>query len=339
MVFFRILTALIEQITVSCLESDGTGTDIDYLLYDGYGSTRQLIDSTGTPDGIIDSFSYDAYGVMLGGNPGSVSNPSSPATNLLYAGEHFDTDAQQYYLRARWYNPLNGLFNRTDPFSGSPQDPQSLHKYLYCHANPVNTIDPSGEFTGMQLTIALVVITILLVAIVLAIWYYSCEVALTGSEPAYNPALWNSPNYISYNNCYAYAVNDPVPYPTRTSKPQPGVKAGSPYTSITVSAVKTAAIADGLKYLGNTPRSTLSIKKTDYVVALVVAPGADYHWYRHNPDGTWSHKPGGTAATNVDASRALVRDPRTANRNYGIRNYTDFGGYFAVPAGGIRVKP
>lgn len=25
------------------------------------------------------------------------------------------------------------------------QDPQSLHKYLYCHANPVNGIDPSGE--------------------------------------------------------------------------------------------------------------------------------------------------------------------------------------------------
>jgi len=25
--------------------------------------------------------------------------------------------------------------------------PQSLHKYLYCHANPVNAIDPSGMMT------------------------------------------------------------------------------------------------------------------------------------------------------------------------------------------------
>jgi len=62
-----------------------------------------------------------------------------------------------YYLRARYYNPSNGLFNRIDPFSGSPVDPQSLHKYLYCHANPINATDPSGKEllgggTGFSLT-------------------------------------------------------------------------------------------------------------------------------------------------------------------------------------------
>jgi len=74
--------------------------------------------------------------------------PAPPATNLLYTGEHFDTDAQQYYLRARYYNPSNGRFNRIDPYSGNKVDPQSLHKYLYCHANPVNAIDPTGMFIG-----------------------------------------------------------------------------------------------------------------------------------------------------------------------------------------------
>ena len=64
---------------------------------------------------------------------------------MLYAGEQFDTDAQHYYNRARWYDPLNGRFNRTDLFFGNLQDPQSLHKYLYCHANPVNATDPSGK--------------------------------------------------------------------------------------------------------------------------------------------------------------------------------------------------
>jgi RHS repeat-associated protein len=81
---------------------------------------------------------------MLGGNP----TPAAPAaTNLLYAGEQFDLDLQNYYLRARYYNPLTGLFNRMDPFSGNRQDPQSLHKYLYCHANPANEIDPTGKMT------------------------------------------------------------------------------------------------------------------------------------------------------------------------------------------------
>ena len=66
---------------------------------------------------------------------------------MLYAGEHFDTDAQNYYLRARWYDQNTGRFNRFDPFTGNNQDPQSLHKYLYVHNNPVMNIDPSGNMT------------------------------------------------------------------------------------------------------------------------------------------------------------------------------------------------
>lgn len=86
---------------------------------------------------------------MLGGNP-TATSPA--ATNYLYTGEQFDEHAQHYYLRARYYNPLNGRFNRMEPYAGSPQDPQSLHKYLYCHANPVSYRDPSGKFALMTLT-------------------------------------------------------------------------------------------------------------------------------------------------------------------------------------------
>jgi RHS repeat-associated protein len=118
-----------------------TGGVTQYLLYDGHGSTRQLLNSNLT---IADAYSYDSYGVMLGGNP-TAASPA--ATNLLYSGEQFDSNAQQYYLRARYYNQNNGTFNRVDPYSGDTQDPQSLHKYAYCHNNPVNGIDPTGEFS------------------------------------------------------------------------------------------------------------------------------------------------------------------------------------------------
>jgi RHS repeat-associated protein len=90
---------------------------------------------------VQDSYSYDGYGVMLGGNP-----QTPAATNLLYSGEQFDTSAQQYYLRARYYNQNNGTFNRVDPYSGNMQDPQSLHKYAYVHNDPINGIDPMGTF-------------------------------------------------------------------------------------------------------------------------------------------------------------------------------------------------
>ena len=36
-----------------------------------------------------------------------------------------------------------------------------------------------------------------------------------------------------------------------------------------------------------------------YLVATANGPGQqDYHWYRQNPDGSWSHKLGSTAVTN-----------------------------------------
>jgi RHS repeat-associated protein len=67
----------------------------------------------------------------------------------LYSGEQFDSKIGQQYLRQRYYDPTTGRFNRLDPFFGHLNDPQSLHKYLYTHANPVNGIDPSGQFAGV----------------------------------------------------------------------------------------------------------------------------------------------------------------------------------------------
>jgi hypothetical protein len=68
-------------------------------------------------------------------------------------------------------------------------------------------------------------------------------------------------------------------------------------------------------------------EKPRYLVALVVAPGPgfnDFHWFRKQSGGFWGHKPGGTAARNVDNSGVLITDPQTANRG----PYTQFCGYF-----------
>ncbi|HUT29261.1 MAG TPA: RHS repeat-associated core domain-containing protein [Sedimentisphaerales bacterium] len=98
-------------------QSDSVG--VRHLLYDGQGSTRQLVDNN---EDVKDAYSYDGYGVMLTGNPTSAS---PAATSLLYTGEYFDTDMQQYYLRARWYDQQTGRFNRMDPFGGNNHDPLS----------------------------------------------------------------------------------------------------------------------------------------------------------------------------------------------------------------------
>ena len=61
------------------------------------------------------------------------------------SGEQYDPDLGLYYLRARYYNPATGRFLSRDPEDGKPNDPQSLHKYLYASGDPVNRIDPSGR--------------------------------------------------------------------------------------------------------------------------------------------------------------------------------------------------
>ena len=62
--------------------------------------------------------------------------------------------------------------------------------------------------------------------------------------------------------------------------------------------------------------------------------GCDYHWYRQNPDGTWSHKPGNTPVTNLDYAETLIYDPNTANRvttSQGlIYDYCYVIGYYSV---------
>ncbi len=48
--------------------------------------------------------------------------------------------------RARYLNPNTGRFWSMDSFAGNKNDPRSLHKYLYCHDNPINNVDPTGLY-------------------------------------------------------------------------------------------------------------------------------------------------------------------------------------------------
>jgi RHS repeat-associated protein len=126
-------------------EADGT---VYVLLYDGHGSTRLLVDGLS----VVDRYAYDAFGNMLSGT-GLVSDRSAALTSLLYSGERTDQTGLQY-LRARYYDPRTGRFNRLDPFAGNTQDPLSLHKYLYANADPVQFVDPSGMW-GLAVSVSI----------------------------------------------------------------------------------------------------------------------------------------------------------------------------------------
>lgn len=136
-------------------------------------------------------------------------------------------------------------------------------------------------------------------------------------NPTYSPAFWNTGGTTQYsNNCYNYVTNKAT-----NTFAQPGRAAGAQSTVFSCAAVIAAATADGLVPIANYPLTWTELRNP---VALVVAPGKDYHWYRLDANGYWTHKPGMAPATNRDNSNNVIFDPRTANR--GI--YTDFCGFF-----------
>ena len=57
-----------------------------------------------------------------------------------YTGEQFDAITKQYYLRARFYNPVVARFTQEDTYRGD-----GLNLYAYCANNPVGYVDPSGN--------------------------------------------------------------------------------------------------------------------------------------------------------------------------------------------------
>ena len=62
---------------------------------------------------------------------------------LLYADRR--SEVRRRLWRAR-------RFNRLDPFFGNIQDPQSLHKYLFVHGDPIQGTDPTGWFLGVSMS-------------------------------------------------------------------------------------------------------------------------------------------------------------------------------------------
>ena len=123
-------------------QHDGDISDARYFyLHDRLGSPRLLIDEQGAVD---NTYTYEPFGEML--TPECTENVSNP---FKFTGQYFDSEIEEYYLRARQYNPYLALFSSRDPVLGKLREPASLHPYLYCLNDPTKRTDPAGEFAGI----------------------------------------------------------------------------------------------------------------------------------------------------------------------------------------------
>ena len=105
--------------------------DKTYYHYanDEMGSCTHIVDDKE----ILNQYEYDAWGNVK-------SQKETVKNRFKFNGQQLDHITQQYYLRARFYNPVIARFTQEDTYRGD-----GLNLYAYCANNPVYYVDPSGN--------------------------------------------------------------------------------------------------------------------------------------------------------------------------------------------------
>ncbi len=106
------------------------GTSWDWMLADGLGSVRNVVDGSAN---VLWSSHYAPYGSPYGGT-------GTSQTAYGFTGEPTDGNGL-VYLRNRYYAPGIGIFASIDPL-------ETANRYAYVGGNVVNATDPSGLLMG-----------------------------------------------------------------------------------------------------------------------------------------------------------------------------------------------
>lgn len=111
------------------MEAFRRGQELSYYHRDEQLSTALVTDGHGD---VLNSYQYDAFGIPL-------DTTEQLNNRIRYTGQQYEDVTGQYYLRARYYNPVAGRFMQEDVYQGD-----GLNLYAYCGNNPVVYDDPSG---------------------------------------------------------------------------------------------------------------------------------------------------------------------------------------------------
>jgi RHS repeat-associated protein len=106
--------------------------EVDWYLTDHLGSVRQIVASDGT---VRDAITYDSFGQVV-----RETNPSA-GDRFKYTGREWHAALDQYYYRARYYDPGVGRFLGEDPLRFRAGD---SNLYRYVGNSPTSAVDPTG---------------------------------------------------------------------------------------------------------------------------------------------------------------------------------------------------
>jgi RHS repeat-associated protein len=107
-----------------------------YYIFDGLGSIVALTDATGT---MAATYSYDPYGLLIA-STGTITNP------WRFASGYLDVGTGLYKMGERYYDASLGRWMQPDRIAPAEVDPTTSNRYVYVGDDPVNSVDPDGQF-------------------------------------------------------------------------------------------------------------------------------------------------------------------------------------------------
>ncbi len=172
---------------------------------------------------------------------------------------------------------------------------------------------------------------------------------LVAMELTFDPSKWHSCENHDWRscaeaiNCYAYVLNRPDYHWAVPGHRYAKTKTQHYFTSYDANfknvsqAMFRRQLIDGAQRDGLVRSAELKTEKGYYVAALFFEDqggGLDFHWYRQDDDGTWSHKDGWRAVANKTVDGRAIYDPRYISDT----NYPIFGGFFLAPRAGVTLE-
>ncbi len=115
-----------------------------YYVRNGQNDIVGILDASGNK---VVSYVYDTWGKLVT-MTGSMASTVGVANPYRYRGYRYDEESGLYYLQTRYYDPETGRFLNADGYVTTGQGLLSGNMFAYCLNNPVNMMDPSGEFVG-----------------------------------------------------------------------------------------------------------------------------------------------------------------------------------------------